>query len=233
MKWHSHQNEGNGNRPVRCQDDWAAIFDDACDAVPQESTSLGVHSSGWLILTFDKFISMEDIHKQQLLREPTRNMMGGLPTKAMAVDSFLLLPPESSPANFEACRTSPNLRTPHSATWKTISQWNHWKWTLGPIKGPRISHHGNILLRNPSETSIQGQMLFRCQERAEGIKLWTVSQVLVDTGHLRCNTKEMKMIKALWDALTQSMGKWYGFTCNQPSELCHWSLQGHRSASWR
>lgn len=42
--------EMSGVPPVRCENDWASLFDDTQDAVPKEASGFGVHPGGWLIL---------------------------------------------------------------------------------------------------------------------------------------------------------------------------------------
>lgn len=48
----------------------------------------------------------------------TKNTTDGFPIKAIAVDNFLLLPPEYVPAHLLPWASKPNFRIPHTATYK-------------------------------------------------------------------------------------------------------------------
>lgn len=100
------------NTPVWCHNDWAAIFDYTVDTGPQKASGLWIHSSSRLILNIDRKHSVNNkalslivfkcskyhttniVSKSDTVTELTKKMTLGFPSKAMAVESFLLFPPE-------------------------------------------------------------------------------------------------------------------------------------------
>ena len=105
-----------GNPPVGCEQHRAALPDQAEDAVPQEASGSWVHPRRGLILQPQRQPPVESC-PMAAIPPPTaplpRKMMGGLPSRAMAVDSLRLLPPLYVPARRSACGPKPSLAMPH------------------------------------------------------------------------------------------------------------------------
>lgn len=111
----------------------SSLFGDTEDAVPQKPFGFWVHSSRGLILktragngSVVKQLNTKHYSVTHLRRWETffltRNMTGGAPIRAMAVESFLLLPPLYPPASRSAYWVSPSFFTPHCATCRTTSR---------------------------------------------------------------------------------------------------------------
>lgn len=84
-----------GNPPVGCEQHGTALPDQAEDAVPQEASGTWVHPRRGFILQPQCQLPIGSCPMAAIppTAPLTRKMMGGLPSRAMAVDSLRLLPP--------------------------------------------------------------------------------------------------------------------------------------------